>query len=114
MPMLFVKCHGCGQGFPSGIAPATGTPGGVELLGVLARCPACSDESRYNTHEFFFPTTAPVAESAATPPPMSRATVGPAGEGVTAAEVAVRPLVPGTRPPGGSGRSDSTDAEAPT
>ena len=76
MPMLFVNCHRCGRPFPSGIAPTAGVPGGVELLGVLERCPNCAEESRYNTHEYYFPKVAvPTAEAPPTPPPMGTARI---------------------------------------
>lgn len=55
MPMLFVNCHGCHHPFPSGIAHAEADAGKVQMLGVIERCPKCKDESRYDTHEFFFP-----------------------------------------------------------
>ncbi|MCI4336129.1 MAG: hypothetical protein L3K17_02900 [Thermoplasmata archaeon] len=53
--MLFVKCHACGHPFPSGIAHAEVDIGKVQMLGILERCPNCKNESRYDTHEFFFP-----------------------------------------------------------
>lgn len=55
MPMLFVRCHACHRPFPSGIAHAEADAGKVQMLGILERCPKCRDESRYDTHEFFFP-----------------------------------------------------------
>lgn len=55
MPMLFVRCHACHQPFPSGIAHEEADTGKVQMLGLLERCPKCRDESRYDTHEFFFP-----------------------------------------------------------
>jgi hypothetical protein len=55
MPMLFVKCHACSHPFPSGIAHAEVDSGKVQMLGILERCPKCRNESRYDTHEFFFP-----------------------------------------------------------
>ncbi len=64
MPMLFVRCHECETEFPSGIAPTSGAPGGVLLVGVLARCPRCGNTSPYSTHEFYFAGPAPI-----TPPP---------------------------------------------
>jgi hypothetical protein len=55
MPTLFVKCHACGHEFPSGVAHDVSEVGKVQLLGLLMRCPKCRSESRYVTHEFYFP-----------------------------------------------------------
>lgn len=64
MPMLFVECHACHQSFASGVAPVAAAPGGVLLINVLERCPACGDLGPYNTHEFRF-----LAPSPPSPPP---------------------------------------------
>ena len=64
MPMLFVACHACHQEFSTGVAPVASTPGGVLLMNVLERCPACGDLGPYNTHEFHFAGPVPAA-----PPP---------------------------------------------
>ncbi|HYK94204.1 MAG TPA: hypothetical protein VEY07_09245 [Thermoplasmata archaeon] len=61
MPSLFVRCHACRTGFPSGIAHNLGTPDGLELLGILEECPRCRHLDRYNTPEFFVPRSSPRA-----------------------------------------------------
>ena len=75
MPMLFVQCRSCRTEFPSGVAPVSGTPGGVELLNVLARCPKCGNVSGYNTMDFHFPgpVDAPTEGGVAVPPSATEA-----------------------------------------
>ena len=85
--MLFVRCHRCDQPFPSGIAPSTSTPGGVEILNVLERCPSCSDEGLYNTHEYFFPSAGEsTSKSSPTPPPTRSARLDADGGPVVEAD----------------------------
>lgn len=55
MPTLFVKCHACGHEFPSGVAHDVSEAGKVQFFGLLMRCPKCHSETRYSTHEFYFP-----------------------------------------------------------
>ena|SRR5271170_1983738 len=63
MPMLFVQCRACRTEFASGIAPASGTEGGVALFNVLEKCPSCGDVGAYNTPDFHFPGATPTDES---------------------------------------------------
>jgi hypothetical protein len=106
MPMLFVRCHACQIDFPSGIAPVADVPGGVLLVNVLERCPACGDLTPYSTHEFHFAGPAPVTlpPSGVSVPPSNEVALARSKEDHGAARSEDAPQ--GERPAGTTGATE--------